>query len=408
MNSNKYNPFRPGAPVPPGIFAGRLAELVQIERCLYQTKNDRAQNLLISGERAIGKTSTAVYTKLIANGKIETFKNENLNFLTIHAIVKSKQSFDDLLFDLIFYTKNVLKSSSIKAIDILKNIWGDLDTLSLGSLISFKKTAKQREFSLGSDEFCYFIENLWDSIGKDYDGILFILDEVDRLKDFEGVASFLKTLFEKLNFDSYNRISFLMCGMPEVKDKLYKDHESVLRNFQPIDLAIMPEREAKEVINKALKGTGVKIEDDALEYIVGLAEGYPHFLQEIGYSAFEVDEDDIIDENDVTGGVRGTPDYPGSLKRLGRQYFDRMFHRDVKSDVYREILTIVAKERTKYVSRKKILSKFSKGKTVLGTYLSNLIERELLVRDKTRKGYYALPSHMFRVYIRLSSKIKIK
>jgi len=35
----KFNPFKPGAVVHPGMFAGRKYELQVIEKCLFQTKN---------------------------------------------------------------------------------------------------------------------------------------------------------------------------------------------------------------------------------------------------------------------------------------------------------------------------------------------------------------------------------
>ena len=70
MNSVVINPFQPGHPVPPGIFAGRLQQLNEISTCIYQTAVFNPQNVLITGERGIGKTSIAMVTKAIAEKKI--------------------------------------------------------------------------------------------------------------------------------------------------------------------------------------------------------------------------------------------------------------------------------------------------------------------------------------------------
>src|SRR3989339_535063 len=60
------NPFKPGLPVPPGTFAGRINELKLLERAIIQTSYFSPQNILIIGERGIGKTSVAYVSKAIA------------------------------------------------------------------------------------------------------------------------------------------------------------------------------------------------------------------------------------------------------------------------------------------------------------------------------------------------------
>ena len=70
MSVHEFNPFQPGNPVPPGIFAGRLKQLNEISSCIYQTAADNCRNILITGERGIGKTSTVMVTKAIAEKEI--------------------------------------------------------------------------------------------------------------------------------------------------------------------------------------------------------------------------------------------------------------------------------------------------------------------------------------------------
>ena len=70
MDNVVINPFQPGSPVPPGIFAGRYQQLNEISTCIYQTANFNPQNILITGERGIGKTSIAMVTKAIAEKQI--------------------------------------------------------------------------------------------------------------------------------------------------------------------------------------------------------------------------------------------------------------------------------------------------------------------------------------------------
>ena len=63
------NPFKPGSPVPPGTFAGRARELTQVQKAIFQTSYQSPQNVLITGERGIGKTSIAHIVKASAESQ---------------------------------------------------------------------------------------------------------------------------------------------------------------------------------------------------------------------------------------------------------------------------------------------------------------------------------------------------
>lgn len=64
--SGKVNPFRPGHPIGPGMFAGRLNEIHLMQAALRQTKAGRPSNLMIIGERGIGKSSLLLVAQALA------------------------------------------------------------------------------------------------------------------------------------------------------------------------------------------------------------------------------------------------------------------------------------------------------------------------------------------------------
>ena len=78
----KINPFRPGSPVNPDMFVGRLGEVEQLEGALFQTKADHPSHFMITGERGIGKTSLLHYLRYLASGDV-ALGDESLNFLVI-------------------------------------------------------------------------------------------------------------------------------------------------------------------------------------------------------------------------------------------------------------------------------------------------------------------------------------
>jgi Cdc6-like AAA superfamily ATPase len=61
--ARKFNPFRPNYPVYRGMFAGRWNEIMRIDKILFQTKNCNPTNIMIIGERGIGKTSLMLFTR---------------------------------------------------------------------------------------------------------------------------------------------------------------------------------------------------------------------------------------------------------------------------------------------------------------------------------------------------------
>jgi len=69
-------------------------------------------------------------------------------------------------------------------------------------------------------------------------------------------------------------------------------------------------------------GFEVKIELDAAASLAYITEGYPHFIQQFAYCAFDVDVDNNIDIDDVSKGAYAEN---GAFKRLGLKYFEKQY-----------------------------------------------------------------------------------
>lgn len=70
----KINPFKPTSPAPIGMFAGRVDEVIELEKALFQTKNNQPMNFMITGDRGIGKSSLLLFMKHVSCGSIESVK----------------------------------------------------------------------------------------------------------------------------------------------------------------------------------------------------------------------------------------------------------------------------------------------------------------------------------------------
>lgn len=87
---NKVNPFKPNSPVSTGMFAGRIKEIQLLEKALFQTKNGLPCNILVTGERGIGKSSLMMILKDFASGQYKTIEHGEFNFLTISGMISDK------------------------------------------------------------------------------------------------------------------------------------------------------------------------------------------------------------------------------------------------------------------------------------------------------------------------------
>jgi AAA+ ATPase superfamily predicted ATPase len=405
---DKINPFRPGSTVHPGMFAGRVNEIRQIERALAQTKFANPKSFLITGERGIGKSSLLLYAKYVAEGAIRTLDGNKFDFLIMSAVVSDNETLSKVVIKLVndYYQKE--QQSEVK--EFVKACWERVAEVGVGG-VSIKKAEKPGPDEV-YDRFVYFLEKLSKDIAGKRDGVVLVLDEVDRASSYKGFSSFIKSTFEKLHMDGCHNVLVGLAGMTEVRAKMYEDHESVLRFFDIHELSPLEEMDRNYVIESGLEEARrvnkipTEIDPAALGRITNLSEGFPHFLQEFGYSAFEVDDDNKITEQDVLHGVVGTDTFEGALRRLGKQYFHRMYFEAIKSDEYRKVLDIFASQPPGWVSKATLKSDFKGKESTLNNALATLKERDIVVSDPTRQGYYRLPWRAFASYIRLTRRMK--
>jgi hypothetical protein len=146
-------------------------------------------------------------------------------------------------------------------------------------------------------------------------------------------------------------------------------------------------------------GFEVKIDAEAELSLSYITEGYPHFIQQFAYCAFEFDTDNLIDADDVLKGAYDKD--AGALRQLGLKYFEKQYFDQIGSDEYRQVLCVMAKQLDNWVTKAEIRKETSqiKGST-LDNALTALKARGIIVPKAGAKGIYKLPSRSFAVWIR--------
>jgi hypothetical protein len=404
----KINPFKPNNPAPVGMFAGRYSEIIALEKGLFQTKNNQPSNFLITGDRGIGKSSLLLYLKHVTTGSVESLEHGNFDFLPISIPVSDKLDTTTLIkLSERHITRELSKVETVRS--FLTETWSFVQRLRImDSGISMAE--QDSEVELQIDSFAYSLAETCTRIvnpqreEKKKDGIVFLIDECDNASPILRLGYFLKTVTEALQRYDCNNVMFVIAGLPDTPEKLASSHESSVRIFSHLKIAELSLKDRKYVVDKGIEeGNKINtdkttITDDARDNIATLSEGYPHFIQQFAYSAFNVNRDGEIDTDDVFDGAF----LPGgAIDSIGNRYYQSAFYDKIKSDEYRQVLSIMAEKMNSWITKSEIRSKFSGDESTLSNALQALTTRKIILKNPAKIGEYRLQQRGFALWIKL-------
>ncbi len=396
----KQNPFSPDMPVTPGLFAGRAPEISQISTALNDATQGTPRHLLIQGERWIGKTSIARYAEALAQMRGPYPRDNRASFYVSFCSLGSCFSLEDLCLNIIDSYKRLQNTPKEKVFRLLSSIQG----IQIGPVgVTLNRDPRKAQFRVS--EFPRIMESILRHTSEYYQAFLIIMDETERAAKIRGVASLLKDTFEHLDRVGIRNIATIMTATHECVDAFTSDHPSFPRLFRYVNLRLMDKNESKELIDKAL-GAGwppTKMVKRSYEFIHHYSDGFPGLVQELGYSAFEVNTDKTISVNDVVHGVLGWRGHKGALDTIFDKHFRKTLTRDLLSDRYRQILEAVDEYGDEEFTYKTIVDKLGPSCTwQVGSYVGVLVQRGVLQRVAGRKGIYRFSSRMLPLWIRLN------
>lgn len=406
----KINPFEPFAPVNPGCFVGRLDELRRLKASLIQTKAGKPANFMITGERGIGKTSLLNYLKSAAEGRIP-IDGTRLSFIVVDADIDQNTTQLGLVGKIELGFEHALAQQE-GGRDFVKKAWGFLQRVEAGGVKLGE--AKKESDELLLDQFAYSLAEttnricsrdgnpgtLWNAA---VDGVLILIDEADNSAKGLQLGSFFKLLSERLQRRNCNRVMFGLAGLPELQRALREGHPSSLRMFEELVLGRLSEPEVNMVIDICIdaanrdNGVETHITDDARRLMVTFSEGYPHFIQQFGYSSFDRDTDNVIDEADVSQGAFGQR---GAFEQIGNRYYRNDFYNKIQQESYRQVLRIMAEDLDGWVSKKEIRKKFKGSTSILNNAIKALRDRKIILSKEGELGTYRLQHKGFAVWIK--------
>lgn len=286
------NPYTPNAGARPDVIVGREEQTQAFEVLLHRLERGRtSQSLIITGLRGVGKT-------VLLNELGEIATKRSWEVVEIEA-----SKYDDAAFRRTLASK--LKAALLKISP--RSRWTGRFESAARALTSFSVSVDaQGSWSLGWDvpvaegvadhgdlsmDLTDLLEGLGEAAKEASRGIVLSIDEVQflRKEQLEALIQAIhKTVQRKLP------ITFVGAGLPQIAELAGDAKSYAERLFKFPVIGSLGQKEAEEAISGPAELEDVEWDELALKYAVATTKGYPYFIQELGFQAWEVAVGDSI------------------------------------------------------------------------------------------------------------------
>lgn len=270
-------------------FAGRDDELMALSTALQS----HGAQIVLYGQRGVGKSSLArQLAKLATNDKdlIARLKQppfEPLDFVPVYlACDDSIKNIQMLMLRLLSDEEALASWVPFKVVEKISS--GEIGAKFSVKVIELggKKTdaITERAQEIESDIVSVFTSACRAVVktGVAKHGLLIIIDEFDRIKNREGLASLLKTLGPE-------GVTFALVGVATTVQDLVTEHESVARQLADGSVHVKPMRddELMEIFDRAETLLEKKqiFDVTARNWIIKIARGHPFYVHLVGKHA---------------------------------------------------------------------------------------------------------------------------
>ncbi len=277
------NPFSPGAGTPPPELAGRDTILEQARVLLGRIKAGRPEkSLLLTGLRGVGKTVLLNELERVAQGDgyrtilVEAHEGKSLAVLLAPQLRR-------LLFDL---DRIALAGDRVKrGLAVLRSFIGAIKItvgeVDIGLDIEPERgTADSGDLEVDLPEV--FVA-LGEAARERRTSIALLIDEIQYSRAME-----LSALIMAKHKMQQRQLPVVLvgAGLPILPGLAGESKSYAERLFHFPEIGPLRQADAFRALQEPVKAAGVKFAPDALREIFRMTQGYPYFLQEWGYQAW--------------------------------------------------------------------------------------------------------------------------
>ncbi|KRE86256.1 AAA family ATPase [Rhodanobacter sp. Soil772] len=381
------NPFNPGAGVSPPELAGRSEVLSQAITALERTKRGRhAKSLMILGLRGVGKTVllNEIAREASERGylieQIEARDGEDLRQLLIHTLRKVLLQLDRSAqaIEAVKRSLRVLRSfignvtASAGGVDVTLGVdpeIGQADSGDLEADIKDVLVAAARAAQAASRP------------------VALLIDELQYVPRVE-----LGALIRAIHAINQAGLPLLLfgAGLPQLAGQAgdAKSYAERLFDFPRLDRLL--EEDAYKAIREPVEEEGARIEDAALAEIYAQTRGYPYFLQEWGYNAWNVAAAKVITVDAATAAT------DQSIRKLDQSFFRVRFDR--LTPLERDYMRYLAELGEGPQRSSDVAKAMGRGGSSLGPTRDNLIKKGMIYAPE--HGLIAFTVPLFDEFMR--------
>ncbi|OFJ43045.1 AAA family ATPase [Pseudomonas koreensis] len=381
------NPFNPGAGVSPPELAGRSEVLETADTALARTKRGKhAKSLMILGLRGVGKTVllNQIKDRALALGYLaemqEAHDGTELKQLLIPVLRRVL-----LRLDRVQNTVETVK----RGIRILRSFIGNI-TIAAGGA----------EVTLGGDSEAGYADsgNLEDDLrdvliataeaARDAGiPVAILIDELQYLSKDE-----LGALIRGIHAVNQAALPLILfgAGLPQLAGQAGDAKSYAERLFEFPRLGALLEIDAWKALRDPVEEEGASISDDALREIFEKTHGYPYFLQEWGYTAWNIAKAQTITEADAQAATEE------SIRKLDESFFRVRFDRTTPAE--RDYMRCLAELGEGPQRSAEVAKALGRNATSLGPVRDSLIKKGMIYSPEYALIAFTVP--LFDAFMR--------
>lgn len=317
------NPFSPGAGSPPPELVGREPVLDQARVLLGRIKIGRSEkSMLLTGLRGVGKTVLLNEIERLADAdgyrtiSVEAHEDKRLGPLLAPYLRR-------LLFDL---DRVAGAGDKVKrGLAVLRSFIGSIK-LTIGD-IDIGLDIEPEKGAADSGDLEIDLPNLFvavaEAAAERNSPVALLIDEIQYFNQKE-----LGALIMAMHRVQQRQLPMVLvgAGLPILPGLAGESKSYAERLFSFPDIGALSEADAAKALQDPAREAGVSFEGDALHEIFRLTKGYPYFLQEWGYQAWN-----LAPSSPITLGIVNTATAT-VIRRLDANFFRVRYERLTPSE----------------------------------------------------------------------------
>ncbi|MCS6557263.1 ATP-binding protein [Curtobacterium flaccumfaciens] len=307
------NPYTPNAGATPEIVAGRVEHTRAFEVLLQRLSRGRTdQSLIMTGLRGVGKTVLLnEFADLARTAKWEVVELE----ASKHDDGQFRQTIASLLRSALLQIspRKRWTDRARRAAEVLTafgmSVAPDGTWSMTWDVEPAEGLADHGDLALDLTDVLVALGEAAQEHGR---GVAILVDEVQFLRSaqLEALIQALhKTVQRKLP------ITFVGAGLPQIAELAGDAKSYAERLFRFPEIDSLGEDDAREALIRPAELEDASYDPDAVDLALEITKGYPYFIQELGYQAWEIAAGPVITLDDIDAAREGY------LTKLDRSFF---------------------------------------------------------------------------------------